>query len=182
MLGKSILWRLGSDPNPPDENAYRGEYIKTLAEELRAQGGPVDLERAMRYGKDRLLEEIRKDLTEFRVRYDTWTSEEALHRSGKVDEILNYFTSQGLTYTKDQAIYLKTTDHGDVEDKPIVKSDGTFVYRLQDLAARSGPTKRPAWGAVRGSIMFDTLLAMGVGTGFFVLMYEWVTMIANTMP
>ena len=60
MLGKSILWRLGSDPNPPDENAYRGEYIKTLAEELRAQGGPVDLERAMRYGKDRLLEEIRK--------------------------------------------------------------------------------------------------------------------------
>jgi hypothetical protein len=30
--------------------------------------------------------------------------------------------------------------------------------------------------------MFDTLLAMGVGTGFFVLMYEWVTMIANTMP
>src|SRR5205814_2660427 len=23
MLGKSIQWRMGSDPNPPDENAYR---------------------------------------------------------------------------------------------------------------------------------------------------------------
>jgi arginyl-tRNA synthetase len=70
----------------------------------------------------------------FRVRYDTWTSEAELHRSGKVDEVLNFFTSWGLTYTKDGATYLKTTDHGDVEDKPIVKADGQFVYRLPDMA------------------------------------------------
>ena len=30
--------------------------------------------------------------------------------------------------------------------------------------------------------MFDTLLAMGIGAGFFVIMYEWVTLIAITMP
>jgi hypothetical protein len=30
--------------------------------------------------------------------------------------------------------------------------------------------------------MFDTLLAMGIGAGFFVVMYEWVTVVANTMP
>jgi len=30
--------------------------------------------------------------------------------------------------------------------------------------------------------MFDTLLAIGIGTGFFVIMYEWVTMIAKAMP
>jgi hypothetical protein len=30
--------------------------------------------------------------------------------------------------------------------------------------------------------MFDTLLAMGIAAGFFVVMYEWVTLIANTMP
>jgi hypothetical protein len=38
MLGKSIQWRMGGDPNPPDENAYRGEYIKTIADEIKAQG------------------------------------------------------------------------------------------------------------------------------------------------
>jgi arginyl-tRNA synthetase len=134
MLGKSILWRLGSDPNPPDENAYRGEYIKQLADELKAQGGPVDLDRAKRYGKDRLLDEIRKDLEMFRVRYDTWSSEEALHQSGKVDEVLNFFTSWGLTYPKDGGTFLKTKDYGDVEDKIIIKSDGSFVYRLPDMA------------------------------------------------
>src|SRR6185503_14704876 len=107
-------------------NLYKGDYIKDLVRELQAQGGPIDLDRAKRFGKDRLLDEIRKDLEAFRVRYDTWTSEESLHRSGKVDEVLNF--------TKDGATYLKTTDHGDVEDKPIVKADGQFVYRLPDMA------------------------------------------------
>lgn len=134
MLGKSILWRLSGDPDPPDENAYRGEYVREIASELKAQGGPVDLERAKRYGKERLLGEIKKDLETFRVRFDSFVSEEELHRSGKVDEILNFFTSWGLTYQKEGAVYLKTTAHGDVEDKPIVKADGGFVYRLPDMA------------------------------------------------
>ena len=28
----------------------------------------------------------------------------------------------------------------------------------------------------------DTLFVLGVGAGFFLAMYEWVTMIAETMP
>ena len=133
MLGRSILWRLSGDPNPPDENCYRGDYIKEIAAELKA-AGKSDLASAKRFGVERLLAAIRKDLETFRVRYDAWTSEEDLHRSGKVDEVLNFFTSWGLTYPKDGATYLKTTDYGDVEDKPIVKADGSFVYRLPDLA------------------------------------------------
>ena len=134
MLGRSILWRLSGEAEPPDPNAYRGEYVRALAEELRAQGGDVTLDRARRFGKDRLLEEIRRDLEDFRVRYDSWASEEALHKSGKVEEVLNFFTSWGLTYEKDGAVYLRTTDAGDVEDRPIVKADGTHVYRLPDMA------------------------------------------------
>lgn len=163
MLGKAILWRLfeaqgvpfqqeqrpGEDGKPElwltctvdgkkyaflEKNLYKGDYIKEIVRELQAQGGPIDLDRAKRYGKDRLLDEIKKDLETFRVRYDTWYSEESLHKSGKVDEVLNFFTSWGLTYAKDGATYLKTTDHGDVEDKPIVKADGQFVYRLPDMA------------------------------------------------
>src|SRR5204863_619921 len=124
---------MGGEPNPPDENAYRGEYVKQIADEIKAQGRPFTPDEIKRYGKDRMLEEIRKDLEMFRVRYDAWTSEESLHKSGKVDEVLNFFNSWGLTYPKDGAIYLKTTDHGDAEDRPIVKADGTYVYRLPDL-------------------------------------------------
>jgi len=134
MLGKSIVWRMGTDPHPPDENAYRGEYIKTIADEIKAKGRTFSFDEIKRYGKDWLLAEIRKDLESFRVRYDTWTSEESLHQSGKVDEVLNFFNSWGLTYQKDGATYLKTSDEGDPEDRPIVKADGTYVYRLPDLA------------------------------------------------
>lgn len=117
-----------------ETNAYKGDYIRELAAEVQAQGGPVDLERAKRYGKDRLLANIKSDLESFRVNYDTWTSEESLHKSGKVDEVLNFFKSWGLTYSKDGATYLKTSDEGDPEDRPVVKADGTYVYRLPDLA------------------------------------------------
>ncbi len=117
-----------------ENNAYKGDYIKALAEELKEEGGPVDLERARRHGRERLLADIRKDLEDFRVRYDAWTSEEALHRSGKVEEVLNFFTSWGLTFPKDGATWLRTTDYGDAEDRALVKSDGAYVYRLPDLA------------------------------------------------
>ena len=134
MLGKSILWRLSDNPNPPDKNCYMGDYIRTLADELSAAGGTVDLEAAKRFGVERMLQDIRKDLETFRVRFDVWTSEKALTESGKVDETLNFFNSWGLTYQKEGATWLRFKDYGDEKDWPIIKGDGNFVYRLPDLA------------------------------------------------
>ncbi len=134
MLGKSILWRLSGESDPPDENCYRGDYVRDLAEGLRAQGGPVDLERARLYGRERMLQDIRRDLETFRVRYDTWFSQEALEKSGRVEALLDLYRRGGLTYEKDGAIWLRAKDHGDVEDKVLLKSDGTYAYRTPDLA------------------------------------------------
>ncbi len=134
MLGRSVLWRLSGDPEPPDPNCYRGDYVAALAEELRAVGGPVDLDRARRHGKERLLEGIRKDLETFRVRYDTWFSQEALERSGKVEELVNLYRDRGLVFEKDGALWLRTKDRGDADDKVLVKSDRTYAYRTPDLA------------------------------------------------
>jgi len=117
-----------------ETNAYKGDYIRALGEELKAQGGPVTFDRAKRYGKDRMLEAIRKDLERFRVRYDTWQSEEELHKSGKVDDVLNKYQVQGLTFTKDGATWAKFSEYGDTMDRPIIKSDGSYVYRLPDIA------------------------------------------------
>jgi arginyl-tRNA synthetase len=134
MLGKSILWRLSGDPTPPDENCYRGEYVQTLAGELRARGGTPDLDRAKRLGRERLLEEIRKDLETFRVRYDSWFSQEALEKSGQVEALVDFYRKAGLVYEKDGAVWLRTKDLGDVDDKVLVKSDRTYAYRTPDLA------------------------------------------------
>ncbi|HEX7898778.1 MAG TPA: arginine--tRNA ligase, partial [Planctomycetota bacterium] len=158
MLGKSILWRLhekrgvafskeargpegktwlladveGARFEIDEENAYKGDYIRELAAEL--EKGPATLAAAKRLGLERLLAEQKKDLEEFRVRYDRWQSEAELHASGKVDETLNQFTGQGLTYEKDGAVFAKFKDYGDTDDRPLVKSDGQPVYRLPDIA------------------------------------------------
>ena len=152
MLGRSVLWRLSGDPEPPDPNCYRGDYVATLAEELGAAGGPVDLDRARNHGKERLLGEIRKDLETFRVRYDTWFSQEALERSGKVEELVDLYRGKDLVYEKDGALWLKTRDLGDTDDKVLVKSDRTYAYRAPDLAyhrdkfARGFETLIDLWG------------------------------------
>lgn len=117
-----------------ESNAYKGDYIRTLAEEYASAGLPLDAASAGSFGKDRLLPEIRKDLEAFRVRFEEWVSEEGLHRSGKVDEVLNFLTSWGLTYPKDGATFAKFKDYGDTEDRPLVKRDGAAVYRLPDIA------------------------------------------------
>jgi arginyl-tRNA synthetase len=158
MLGKSILWRLhekrgvafskeargpkgetwllaevdGARFELPEANAYKGDYIRELAAEL--DRGAVSLEEAKRAGMEKLLAEQKKDLEAFRVRFDRWQSEAELHGSGKVDETLNQFTGQGLTYEKDGAVFAKFKDYGDSEDRPLVKSDGLPVYRLPDIA------------------------------------------------
>jgi arginyl-tRNA synthetase len=158
MLGKSILWRLhekrgiafskeargakgetwllaevdGARFEISEENSYKGDYIRELAAEL--ERGTATLESAKKLGLERMLAEQKKDLEDFRVRYDRWQSEGELHRSGKVDETLNQFTGQGLTYEKDGAVFAKFKDYGDTEDRPLVKSDGQPVYRLPDIA------------------------------------------------
>jgi arginyl-tRNA synthetase len=164
MLGSSILWRLlesrgvefRKDTRGVDEegkprvwltaaldgrtfeieekNAYKGDYIRELGREFGASGAPLEVPAAGRFGKNRLLPEIRKDLETFRVSYDGWVSEEALHKSGKVDEVLNFMTSWGLTYTKDGATFARFKDYGDTQDRAVVKKDGTPVYRLPDIA------------------------------------------------
>lgn len=152
MLGKSILWRLSGEKEPPDKNAYMGDYIKDIAEELRTSDGPKDLDAAKKLGVKTLLGNIRKDLEDFRVTFDVWTSERELTESGKVDETLNFFNSWGLTYQKDGATFLKTESYGDVEDKALLKSDGTPVYRLPDMAyhrdkfARGNTSLINLWG------------------------------------
>lgn len=136
-LGKSILWRrhesLGK-PYPESENYYRGEYVRELAEELRTRETLPSVEEAARFGKERLLSEIRKTLEEFRVRYDTWYSQEELERSGKVEKVVAFYRDRGWIYEKDGAQFFKSKEFGDPEDRVLIKSDGSYTYRTPDIA------------------------------------------------
>ncbi len=113
------------------ENAYRGDYIKEIAKRVTE---PATVDSCARLGKDVLLEEIRRDLEQFRVTFDRWTSQEELERSGAVAKLVEELKAKGLAYEKEGALWLKSKDAGDTDDKVLVKKDGLFTYRTPDIA------------------------------------------------
>lgn len=122
-----------------NENAYRGDYIKEIAKKLTE---PATVETAARLGKEFLLGEIRRDLEQFRARFDRWTSQEELEKNGAVSKLVADLKTKGLAYEKDGALWLKSKDAGDTDDKVLVKKDGLFTYRTPDIAYHLDKFKR----------------------------------------
>src|SRR5919204_3111757 len=105
--------RRGEDP--PAEG-YVGEYIAELAER---DGDPV---RAM-------LEEIRREVHEFRIPYDTWRNQADLER--EVPELLPKLD----TYEAEGTLWARTSAYGDEKDRPLLRSaDGSYLYFAADVA------------------------------------------------
>lgn len=142
-LGKSIFVRyaeLHGKELPFPEQGYHGEYVKSMAAELKASHGEslLDDPQAARicadFGKTRLLDSIRRDLASFRTEYDVWSSQEQIEKSGKVKDLVDVLRSKGLTKEQDGALWFLTTKFGDEKDRVLVKSDGAFAYRTPDIA------------------------------------------------
>ncbi len=143
LLGESIYsrWKQKSDPAYPfPENGYHGEYILDLAKEIP---GEIDLEKrsldeavndCAERGKDKMLEEIKKDLAHFRTRFDIWYSESDLYASGLLDESLETIKKKGQLYEKDGALWIKTMALGDDKDRVVRKNDGDYTYFASDIA------------------------------------------------
>jgi arginyl-tRNA synthetase len=100
----------------PPEEGYQGEYINDLA---RVDGDPVD----------RMLEEIKREVAEFRIPIDTWRRQAEIEQ--KVPEVLPKLD----TYESDGTLWARTSAYGDDKDRPLVRSaDGSFLYFAADVA------------------------------------------------
>ena len=140
-LGMSILVRYkelcGIEEELP-ENGYHGVEIIKIAEKIKEKYGESklneDLEFFKNLGLNTLLDQIKKDLKQFRVEFDIWTSEKDVRKKGRIEESLEILKKQGDTYEKDGALYLKTTKYGDDKDRVLIKSDGLYTYFTPDIA------------------------------------------------
>ena len=89
-----------------------------------------------------LLNQIKKDLDVFRVNFDVFTSEQSLYDKGLVESVLTKLKKCNECYILDEALWLKTSTHGDEKDRVLVKSDGTYTYFLPDIAYHSDKINR----------------------------------------
>lgn len=144
-LGNSLAIRirqeLGEDVDfPTDEierkNYYPGDYLIPVAKKYLEthKGLPDDIKELSDFAKLE-MENIQKALLDnFRVHFDNFYSELTLHNSGKVDECVNKLRSSGKIYEKDGAVWFRSSDYGDDQDRVIKKADGANTYLTADIA------------------------------------------------
>ncbi len=143
-LGRSILLRLrelqGEKIEFP-EDGYQAAYVTELASQYRAEHGDLTdvgeeeaIERCARFGIGEVLKWIETDLKDFGIEFDTWYSEKSLYDRGMVDQELKKLADKGLSFEKDGALWLRTTEFDDDKDRVLIKSDGSYTYFASDVA------------------------------------------------
>jgi arginyl-tRNA synthetase len=123
------------------EGGYHGAYIAEIAERYVAEhpedAEGNDLDALRRFAVQELRKEQDRDLQAFGVAFDTYYLESSLYEDGRVDSTVAALVASGHTYEKDGALFLRTTDYGDDQDRVMRKSaekGGTFTYFLPDVA------------------------------------------------
>ncbi len=140
---------------PFPENGYQGDYLLAIAEQfdnehgdkyLPAAPGEAPDEQTLRifreYAAERIRRMIDSDLQNFRLNFDVWSLESRLYSEGRIEKLLELLKTKGLSYEKDGALWLRTSEFGDDEDRVIVKSTGEPTYFLPDLAYHAAKHER----------------------------------------
>ena len=149
----------GEDGFEFPEDCYQGDDIKELAQALYDEHGKklLDMEEAERlrfmadFGLKTNIPLMKRDLEKYRVTYDTWFLESSLHESGLVADTVQKLADKGLTYEKDGALWLKTTEllvdkytkegktpeqieNLNLKDDVLKRSNGFYTYFAADIA------------------------------------------------
>jgi arginyl-tRNA synthetase len=151
-LGESIGALARGEQVP--EDGYHGDYVTGLVAQLAnaASMEPAELGRA---AVALMMGRISESLSEFRVDFDSWSYESALHDGdpSPVAHTLSILEQQGHTYRSEGALWLRTTDYGDDKDRVLLRSNGEHTYFASDIAYHQDKRERgfdrqiDVWGA-----------------------------------
>ena len=172
------------------EAAYPGEYIVQIARELLKKYDYQGLcampeeERFSLIGDESIaanMAMIRGDLAAIGINFDLYFSEQSLHNSGQVNELIDHLKADGVVYTGTlpppkgkevedykpvEQLLFRTTDFGDDVDRPLAKQDGAPTYFAADIAYHYDKFQRgfdrmiDVWGADHGGYVSRVQAAM----------------------
>ncbi len=121
---------------PPDEpqGGDKDLYIDALIARARELLGADGLRQVLDLALQDILGDIRGDLAEFGVHFDTWFSERSLTADGSIDRALAKLRETGHAYLKDGALWFRSTTFGDEKDRVMVRENGARTYFASDVA------------------------------------------------
>lgn len=182
-LWARIQHALGREAEIP-EGGYHGLYLVEAADRVLRERGRdfADLPAEEGIRQCRALavrmqqEEQDRDMADFGVHFDVFTSEQSLYERGLVDGALVLLGEKGLTYEEGGALWLRTTQFGDDKDRVLRKSDASLTYLVPDIAYHVDKRNRgfdrtiDVWGADHHGYvprMRSVLAALGLPPDFF---------------
>ncbi len=143
------------DGLPPDEpdGGDKEEYIDAMIARAKELLGDNHYRFVFELGLNVILDDIRDDLAEFGVTYDTWYSERSLTDKGAVNLAIERLRKAGHLYEKDGALWFRSTDFGDEKDRVVQRDNGQTTYFASDIAYHMDKMERgydrviDVWGA-----------------------------------
>ena len=159
-LEARYLQALGQDV-PFPEDGYHGEDLPLLMAQLTREIGDEYLQleanlrrqRLIQYALKRKLDDIRNALKNFGVSYDCWFSEQSLHESGAVKDVIAELQHRGWLTEKEGALWLDCTRFGEEKPEVLVRGNGLPTYYAADIAYHKDKFERGfatvinVWGA-----------------------------------
>ncbi|MCP3888740.1 MAG: arginine--tRNA ligase [Desulfobulbaceae bacterium] len=142
VLGESTRARylelIGEEAQFP-EDGYQGQYIVEIADSLKAEHGDNlkdhdDVTPFKTQAEQFIFKDISSTLERMGIVFDNYYNEQSLYENGHIDDVVSELRSKGYVYEKDDAVWFKTTEFGQEQDRVIIKSSGEPTYRLPDIA------------------------------------------------
>lgn len=122
LKGETVEW---------PEDAYKGDYLIDCAKRYIESGSNEPYGEFAKKDMLRLQKEL---LEKFETHFDLFFSETTLYKNNEVEKCINALQNAGKLYEKDGAVWFKTTDYTDDQDRVIKKKDGSNTYLTADIA------------------------------------------------
>lgn len=109
-------------------------YIDALVERAKILLGTPTFSLFHQHALNTVLEDIKEDLAEFGVNYDSWFSEQSLFEDDSIQKGIQALKNSGHTFEKEKALWFRATDFGDEKDRVLVRANGHTTYFASDVA------------------------------------------------
>lgn len=130
------------------------KHIDDLISRAKTLLGEQDYQTVFELGLEHILGDIREDLHEFGVSFDSWFSERSLSSdSSQIDAAICTLQQNGYIEERDGALWFLSTRFGDDKDRVVKRENGQTTYFASDIAYHKNKFERGyeqvinIWGA-----------------------------------
>jgi len=129
-------WAIVAEDLPKDEvdGGDKEKYIDAMIQRAQNLIGLEGFALFHQHALQSVLSDLKLDLAEFGVIYDSWFSEKSLFDSQAIEQGIAALKAGGHTYEKEGALWFRATDFSDDKDRVLVRANGQTTYFASDVA------------------------------------------------